>query len=600
MASLNVDPSKVPDPPPPVDKFHRPIELTPAELPAPAVPTYKPPAENLDLPEALVVQPPEPEPPDLTAWRADQIKRYISEIAKRKVEALRLYEPLPSQHRFHVSKAEQRILRGSNRSGKTLGAAVEFARAVTGQDPHGKYPAKNGRAYIVGKDGKEVSGVMWRKLYRAEGFKMIRDETTGIWRAFRPLSLADQARKAEAKWAPPLIPRRFIRTIAWENKKEGLPSLIQLQNGWEINCFSSLGKPPTGSDVDLVWFDEEIVDPEWYPEVIARLLDRCGHFIWSATPQAGTEQLYALHERAEAQFGNADPQVEEFVVLLADNPHVPQEQKDKFAASLSERDAEVRIGGEFALVSFKVFPEYDSHLHTIPWFEIPPTWTRYAVVDPGRQVCAVLFAAVPDPVLPQHAGHIYLYDEIYIRNANAAMFGREMSNKCRGQNFHTFLIDHHGSRMHDQGGGLTIELQYAAALKEHNVKSLATGFNFVWGNDDKRAGIEAVRTLLTKHVGDKPKLLLLADKLPNCDWEFRHFRFKRIKDQILDDAMDRGRVHLMACLRYLALHGPKYYKPPVGKQHGSGALGAFKAKQKKKRERDGGGTISLGRGPRRD
>jgi hypothetical protein len=551
--------------------------------------------DYLDMPEAEVVHTPfEPEAPDIMAWRAEQIRRLVAEKAKRGIEGLRLYEPLPTQHRFHVSRSQQRVIRGSNRSGKSLAAAVEVARAVTGQDPHNKWPMTNGRFYIVGKDGKEVSGVMWRKLSRAEAFKMIRDKVTHEWRAFRPMDPEDVDRIAEAKWAPPLIPRRFIKSIAWENKKENLPSVVVLQNGWELNFFSSLGKPPHGVDIDGVWFDEEIIDPEWYPEMLARIVDRRGKFIWSATPQAGTEQLYALHERADDYVANNDPnpQVQEFVSLLADNPHISDQAKKEFAASLSERDYDIRIGGDFAIVSFKIYPEYGQDSHRVPWFEVPADWTRYAVVDPGRQVCAVLFAAVQPPEL---GGHIYLYDELYIRNCNAEMFGSEMRQKTLGQNFHAFLIDHQGSRVHEMGGGLTVEMQYASALKRHKVKSLTTGYNFVWGNTDRKAGVEAVRTLLTTRVSDRQyKMLILGDKCPNLDWEFRHFRYKKNKQGITDDPEERGRVHLMSCIRYLALHSPRYVKPPTSNGKPGGAVAALKEKRNRRKEMFGGSTISLG------
>jgi len=528
---------------------------------------------------------------DLSAWRAREIRRILAEKARRQAEALRLYEPLPSQHQFHLSKAGERIVRGSNRAGKTLAPAVEVARAVTGQDPWNKYPKENGRWFCVAKDGKEVAQVMWRKLARAGAFRIIRDPVTNQWRAFRPLNQWDQENIDKSKPAPPLIPRRFIKSIAWENKKENQPSTVLLHNGWELNFFSSLGKPPHGSDIDGAWFDEEIVDPDWYPEISARLLDRRGKFIWGATPQAGTEQLFGLHERAQEEHGKEQPAVAEFVMRLRDNPHVSEEAKRDFAAKLSEQEYEVRFEGEFALLSYKVFPEFDKFTYTSSWFDVPVDWTHYAVVDPGRQVCAVLFAAVPPP---DRSDHVYLYDELYLRNCDAELFGQEMMHKTRGKRFHAFVIDHQGGRMHEAGGGLTVETQYSAALKKYKVQSTATGYNFAWGNSDVHSGLEACRALLRKTRDEKPRLLVLSDKCPNFIWEMEHYRFKRVKQQVTEDPENRGRVHLMACLRYLASYPPKYVKPPTGKAHKSGAIAAFRAKQKRRKERDGGKPVRLG------
>ena len=120
---------------------------------------------------------------------------------------------------------------------------------MTGQDPHGKYPKKNGTAFLVGKDLKHVGKVLYDKLFVPGAFKVIRDKATGRWRAFRPWIPDDAAREEEARRAPSLIPQRLIAEIAWENKKENVPSIVRLSNGWNLHFFSSLGKPPQGSPI---------------------------------------------------------------------------------------------------------------------------------------------------------------------------------------------------------------------------------------------------------------------------------------------------------------------------------------------------------------
>lgn len=559
-----------------------------AELPSGSVPPHAP----IDVPEVVLEEVEDSPGFTVSDECARQIRGLVIERARRKLEALRLYEALPAQETFHTSKAPERLLRGSNRGGKTLPAAVEVARAVTGQDPHGKYPKGDGRCKCVGKDGKHLGQVMYRKLFRAGAFKIIRDQATRQWRAFRPWEPADLAREHEAKPAPPLIPPRFVKAIAWENKKESQPSVITLHNGWELTFYSSLGKPPQGSDEDLAWFDEEIVDPEWYPESSARLLDRKGRFIWSATPQAGTEQLYAIHERAEEEQGKAKPRVTEHIILLDDNPHIDAEQKRLLAEKLSEQDYQVRIAGEFALLSFKIYPEFSAFTHCVEWFEIPRNWTLYAVIDPGRQVCAVLFAAVPPPEM---GDRVYLFEELYLRNCDAEQFGQAMRHKTAGRLYQAFVIDAHGARIAEAGSGLTVQQQYAEALRRHGVSAVATGHNFVWGSDDVAGGVEAVRGWLRVQADGKPKLLVVGDRLPNFLWEIKHYRYKRVNRQVTDKPEDRGRVHQMANVRYLAMYRPRYVKPPVGKTPGSGAIKAFRDKQARKQD-DKGSYVRLGPG----
>lgn len=532
-----------------------------------------------DVPEAQLPAALNPDPPQVKEDVSQAALAVIAELARRKVEALRLYEPLELQERFHASRAPERLLRGSNRAGKTLAAAVEVARAATGQDPHKKYPEKDGRIIAVGKSGKAIGEVMWRKLSRAGAFRIIRDEKTGLFRAFRPWDKRDQERKHLSKPAPPLIPPRMIRSISWESKAEGIPSLVKLRNGWEIAFYSSLGLPPQGVDVDLVWFDEEIVVEEWYSEMSARLVDRSGRFFWSATPQSGTEQLYVLHERAEEQrLGHfPNPSVEEFVTLLDDNPHFDEYQKAVFEAKLTETEKSYRIRGEFLIATYKVYGEFDPKLHCRPPFPVPTDWTHYAAVDPGRTVCAVLFAAVPPPHHPM-GGRVVFYDELYIRQCTAHKFGEAFASRVRGRNFEAFVIDGRGGRIREIGTGKGVEQQYAAELKARNVASAQTGTGFMHGNDDPAAGIMAVKSWLESNGGE-PRLVCF-DTLKEFLHEIK-FYHNRKKNGELTDSPEQRKNHLMDCLRYLCMHGTPYREPKGFKRKGSPAYRAFQAKKKR-------------------
>lgn len=501
----------------------------------------------------------------------------------------------------------------SANSGKTLSSAVEIARALTGRDPHEKYPLTDGRAYAVGRDEKHIGEVIYRKLFRAGAFKMIRDLATGEWRAYRPWDPIDAERKRQAKPAPPLIPPRFVKHVAWNKKASFVPEKIVLTTGWEINFFSSLGNPPQGSDLDLVWFDEEIVDPRWYGEMMGRLLDRGGCFVWSATPQAATDKMLELHLRCEAEYAAwsekgmppaEEPTVREFVVLLAENPHIGAKEKAEFAASLDDADHAVRIGGEFAIQASKIYPEFSS-VHCLPYFDIPHDWTRFAVVDPGRQVCAVLFAAVPPPdgELPHPIGlagehrYVVLYDELYIQNCSAAIFGERMGDRCRGQQFEAFLIDSHGSRNTEMGSGRTVESQYSEALEQNGVSCTLTGHAFTWASDDVLGGLEAVRNMLRIRPRPGFPTLLVADlenKLPNFKWEIERYRYKRIEGKPTDKPEDRGRVHLMGCLRYLAMYNPAYVEPRGGEKRFAGAYRAFLERLRRTKPTGPGDSTSFG------
>ena len=552
---------------------------------------FPPPPPTVADGDVIVPGVPDQPGPWGTIMERQRLRALALEKARRACEALKLYESLPKLHSFHASDAKIRVIRGSNRSSKTVSSAAEIARAVTGTDPYHKYPTENGRVFCVAKDQREIGQVMYRKMFRAGAFRIIRDETwPHPWRAFRPWVKSDLERESEAKSAPPLIPPRFVKHISWENKGASVPNIITLHNGWELSFFSSLAKPPHGADIDLAWFDEEIIDPDWLPEMTARLVDRNGRLIWSATPQAGTEQLFSLSETAAEETTKERPIVVEWHTLLEDNRYLTKRQKQEFAATLqTDEERRVRILGEFALMSHLVYPEYHKATHNVPFFNVPADWARYMVVDPGIQVCAVLFAAIPP-----NEKHVYLYDELYLENVNATMFGREVARHVEGQTFQAFLIDSHAGRSSDIGSGLTREYQYSQALKDNAVSSARSGHGFLWASDDVKGGILAVRAWLRIREDGFPKLRVIRDRLPNFEREIRLYHHKRKSTgEITDDIVQRNN-HQMDNLRYLAMHEPKWYPPQKPKKAESWAVKQLRLKNERKRAKYGRDYISLG------
>lgn len=547
-------------------------------------------------PDYTPPEPKEPPPPSpvLAADEAAELKALLEEKYRRRIEALRLYVPLPIPKRFHECDAKERLIRGANRSGKTTAAAKEVAGAVTGEDP--RYP-KQGICYVVGKDGKAVAGVVYKLLFKPGAFKIIRDADTGEWRAFNPTNPADTARAKEAKPAPPFIPKRMVKDIAWLDKKAGEPSLVTLHNGWEIHFFSSNSAPPHGTQIDLAWFDEEILNQLWYSEISARLVDRNGRFIWSATPQAGTIQLYELHERAEKEAATLPPElrvIEEFHVTLRQNDHITEEQRREFTSKLSKDEILVRVEGEFAVHGLKVYPEIGDTTHAVPWFSIPYDWTVYVGIDPGRQVCAALFLAVsPDN------DFYYLFDELYLHQCSATIFGREMRKKCRGRNIEAFIIDHQEGRKADTGSGMTVEEQYSDALRENGVSCFRTGFGFTPGAADPEGGIEAVRACLIPREFAPPRLRILSGTCKMFLWEMKRYWYEKKDGVPTDKPRSRGPVHLCACIRYIIQDGPEFRKrePKVtaaAGRNGSVWMAAQKLMNPKGRS---GSSLNLGPGP---
>jgi len=548
-----------------------------------------------------------PLPQDRPTYLDERARSIAAELLRRHTSALALYEPLPYQAGFHASRARQRLIWGANRIGKSLCSFAEVARAVLNCDPYEKYPA-TGTCYIVGKDEKHIAQVFYPKFFRAgafNNFKIIRNELTGAWQTFHNYDPADMARVKEAKKHPPLIPPRFIKEIAWRDKKANVMSKVSLTTGWDLRFFSSKAKPPVGAEIDIAVFDEEIIDESWFGEILMRLFDRKGRFMWSATPQRGTMTFVELHERAlkEQELPPEERTIEEFWAKLEHNIHFSAKDKEELRKQhVRDIDVKIRIEGELDFYSRIIFPEFNEEDHCVAWFPIPDNWTRYVAIDPGYHICAALFIAVPPPTEGDFA---YAYDELYISNCHADLFGQMMGQKCQGQNFEAFIIDMRGAQVHDTASGQKILDQYSNALRKYKATCRRTGDGFTSGSDNPKAGVQEMRSwLLHRDGGQKPKLRIFQDKCRNFIYELRRYPYKTLETKdgriVTDEPESRGRVHLMAAWRYLAMDKPVWRPPPKEGQFNQAKLLLDFLKQIKDKERRAGGNsgsyINLGPG----
>ncbi len=518
----------------------------------------------------IPIQPPPalPTVQSISEFQRDELRTLQSELNARRIEALRLYRPTPKQKEFHECLASETLVIGGNRSGKSLCTFIEDAWAATGTHPvEGKYRKEGGNLVIIGQNWKHIGLVVVPYLFRAGAFKIIRDEKTGQFRAFDPV--ADAERLKEAKPAPPLIPPRLIKSFSWVLKSAGYLNSCELTNGWTIYCFSSEGDPPQGFQADRVHIDEDLNNESWVPEMQARLADRKGLFNWSAMPHSKNEALIGLNERAEkAEEQGNTKDIRRFALRFLDNPHIDQDEKRKAIERWSAIGDDVlrqRSEGEFITDSILVYPNWNPSIHGflregLPNGQIPDDWCKYAVIDPGHAVTAILFAAVP----PDEK-MILLYDELYIRNCNAIVFGQEFKKKVTGHQFHAFLIDAHGARLTDIGSGRSPQEQYTEQLAALNIRSKVTGHSFIPGSDDVLAGLQTVRNMMHIRPDGTARLRYLRHTMPNLEREMKRYKKKVTyvagTSVVTDEPNKRGDFHLVDCLRYLCAYDPAYHKP---------------------------------------
>lgn len=512
---------------------------------------------------------------------AQRARELANEYASRRMEALRLYEPTEIQNRFHSCTAKQCIFQAGNQVGKSLAAFVELSRAVTGQDPHDKYPKENGIGIVVGWDESHIGVVIHKYLFRRGAFKLIRDKVTGDWRAWKPWLPEDKARIKETKDAPPLIPKRYIKDIAWESKRENIFSEVKFTNGWILYARSSRGEPMAGIQADIVLFDEDLQRPEWFNEMMGRLLMRNGKLRWSALPLSKNDALVNLVERANEEAANENPEAVAIRATVFDNPFMTEEARNDAIKSWKAMGEDVyrqRALGELVTDSHLMYPKFSIHQHdaiktgplATPVQKIitenngvpPADWCRYLAIDPGHSTCAVTFFAVPPPTV---GDQVVCYDELYLRQCDAQMLAKKVHEKIQFTPIQEFIIDMHGARLTSIGSGISPYVQYKNAFRELGLASIATGSDFRAGSDDIAGRESLLRAYLEPDNDGNPRLLFVIKNVPNTVREFQRFKKKITQGIVQEDGeRRRGKTHAVETVEYAIARGMRWHKPPVG------------------------------------
>lgn len=506
--------------------------------------------------------------PSGSAVKQVKILKLARKLAALRAEGLAIYRPLPVGDLFHACTKKFRAVIGSNRAGKTLCAGAEATRIFTGVDPHDKAPKADGRAWVIGLDGDHLA-LMYNIIAEQGAFQRIRDEHTGMWRAVRPhpndptrLDDYDEAYREKWKDAPPLLPPRLVRQVAWEDKRKGVPRIVSLTNGWETLWRSSRGKSPQGDHLNFVWIDEQIENEDFYKEGVRGLVGlqetrkHMPRLVWSATPQNFNIQLLELRDRAE----DGSPDTASFSLVIEDNPYVTDEERRAFFDGLDDDEREVRYHGVPAMERSKVYPTYDPQgIHGYDSFPIDPgKWSRYVGLDPGRQHCGSLFMAID----PEEA-HGWVYDSFDLRNSDAATWAREVKKRENGCKFEAFVIDQQMGKQTAPGQAKCTAQIYFEALKAAGVtpRRLGPMHGFFPGTNDISAREESLGAWLNvrpsgPHVGT-PFLQVARGMNPALDKQFRRAVYKRGRR----DKNVPGDV--LVCAEYLAGFRPTFKQPEV-------------------------------------
>jgi hypothetical protein len=580
---------------------------------------------------------------NITQHELSELKRYLKEIKARECEALKLYEPLPWQEKYHSTTAKECIAAKGNQVGGSLAGFAEVARAVTGQDPYNKYPKENGVAVCLGYGEPHIGRVMHRYLFRYGAFDIIRDKDTNEWRTFRPWpqdeevhgKYGDKGREAEAKPAPPLIPKRFIKgKISWLKRSENIFSTVYFTTGWTLYALNSMGDPSRaqGFQANLYHIDEDVATGGWYSEAVGRCSRHNGLIRWTAMPHSKTEDIVGMMERGEEEEGKESPKTVVVRAGIDDNPFLPPEAKEenlRIWKDMGEDVLRMRAYGELTVDSVLMYPRYDPKVHTAVKVlnrseqqaeddglqvrcdvqrimaennGVPPKeWCRYFSFDPGHQVLAGIAIAVP----PARIGNFKIvYDELYITAATAKMFGDAMYKHFRNDVFQDWIVDMHGARLRQLGTGELPIRDYERCIDKYNLSCEVRGARFGAGCDDIKLREQKLRNWMSIREDGFPTLLIVNDRCPNLVKELKKFKKKKTRvngmEVVTDEANRRGMCHAIEALEMLAAHGCPFVTPPV-KINTSTRIRRIIEEQKmrekqrrRKNRRPGSGGITLG------
>lgn len=260
----------------------------------------------------------------------------------------------PIHESFHKSEKVGRILRGGNRSGKSVAGAVETIWRAMGRHPYQEvhpYPTRH-RIVTVDKDA-------------------------GIEQIIKPLL---------KQWTP----NSELINGSWDDSYKASGKVLTLRNGSTIELKTHQQETESFAGVPLhsVWFDEEC-PKAIFNECRLRLIDYNGVWSMTMTPVEGQDWIF------DRFIVTKNKNVDMFEVHINDNPHLNQTALRLLDEDLDDDEKKVRQSGHFVPKGGLVLKEFDLERHVIQVGPIPKGWAIYVSIDHGfNNPSAILWHAV--------------------------------------------------------------------------------------------------------------------------------------------------------------------------------------------------------------
>lgn len=473
---------------------------------------------------------------------ADIIKGAAKDLKNQARHAnIKKYSPHEKQYLFHVSDAKRKLLIGGNRSGKTEGGTAEGIWRATCTHPY--RPELN----AIGANLGRVIGVDFPK---------------GVDKILIP------------KYSRLTYPS-ILRGGAWETAYDRGARTLHFTNGSEIEFMSydqDLDKF-SGTSRHWIHMDEE-PPSSIYGENLARLIDTNGDFWITMTPVDGITWIYEKLYEPNIKLPEEDRTIGIIEISTFDNPHIKEQALRTFAQGIGdEEEIGTRLGGGFIQQGGRVYPNFDptkggTHVLAEP-IESPKdmfpssSWLWIMSLDSGiKNPTSVHWYAV------NQYGFVIAFDEWYKEGLVVKQHAQHIKQIIASHGrFPDILVADPSIKRRDASTGTSVQLEFQKA-----------GLSFTLGNNDKRPGIDRVRTyfnpmLLSAGLGFEPHPLFPEANIeypgirisPKCEkliWEGKLYRFKTYANKKLNDERNpyeepnEKNDHAMDDLRYALMTRP--------------------------------------------
>jgi len=470
-----------------------------------------------------------------------------SELNLRLIEQLRTaarrpniygYVPHVKQEMFHRSQARGRQFIGGNRSGKTVGGAVEGIWNATGEHPWRpvKPPPTHGRVVAI-------------------------DFVEGVDKIVKP---------EIARWLPP----SQLKGGSWEDSYDGNLRTLYLANGSTIE-FMSYDQAVlkfAGTSRDWCWFDEE-PPKDIFIECLMRLLDVAGSWWMTMTPVEGMTWTYDdIYEKANPAHPEYDPNL--FVVEVDShmNPHLNPGELDILLAGLDASEKKARLHGQYVQRGGLIYPNFNESIHVIK--PVHPAelhvrdWLHFAHMDHGLQApTSWHWSAVNREGVQIVYDEYYRADEIVEVHAKEVL-AREIVHRVPA----AYRVGDPSIRNRDPITGTSVQIAYTDL-----------GVPIMLGNNDVPAGLNAVRNKFGGG-GVRPSLYICANN-PQLIWELKRYRWALWANKKMDreknpkEEPHKKDDHAVDDLRYGVASRPMVedLRPPeeIGRPPGMGSVSPY-------------------------